>query len=122
VRPKFVIGIIVIVFFSFFAFSAFKSSVTPYVTFEEAFDSSRKVQVLGYLVDDRASYDLEKGYLEFILADDEGTQVPVIYKGIKPTNFEHADSIVVIGKYDRAFGAFYAEKMLVKCPSKYEGG
>lgn len=121
-KPKMVIGVIIIAFFSLFAFNSFRSSVTPYVTFQEAFDSSRKVQVLGYLADDRAGYNLETGYLEFVLADDEGTEVKVIYNGAKPANFEHADSIVVIGEYDKTNGAFFAEDMLIKCPSKYEGG
>lgn len=121
-KPKYYIGIAVIIIFSIYALSAFGSSVTPYVTFRESFDSSRNVQVMGYLTLEEARYDLEKGHLEFELDDIEGTRVRVHYNGAKPANFENAESIVVVGRYDGATEVFQAEKILVKCPSKYEGG
>jgi hypothetical protein len=37
----------------------------------------------------------------------------------KPNNFEAASQVVAIGSYKD--GVFYAEDMLVKCPSKYQG-
>ncbi|MDH4223841.1 MAG: cytochrome c maturation protein CcmE [candidate division Zixibacteria bacterium] len=40
--------------------------------------------------------------------------------GVKPANFEQATSIVVIGMYRD--GIFIADQVLVKCPSKYQGG
>jgi cytochrome c-type biogenesis protein CcmE len=43
----------------------------------------------------------------------------VVYGGIRPANFKDAISIVAIGRY-RA-GRIDAEKLLVKCPSKYQG-
>jgi cytochrome c-type biogenesis protein CcmE len=43
----------------------------------------------------------------------------VVYRGIKPANFRDALSIVAIGRYES--GALHAEKLLVKCPSKYQG-
>jgi cytochrome c-type biogenesis protein CcmE len=43
----------------------------------------------------------------------------VTYRDVKPANFEEAVSIVAIGTYRT--GAFHAEKLLVKCPSKYQG-
>ncbi len=121
-KPKFYIGIVVIIVFSIFAFGAFQSAVTPYVTFRESFDSSRNVQVMGYFTGGEARYDLEQGYLAFELEDIEGTRVRVNFSGAKPANFENAESIVVIGKYDVSHEVFQAENILVKCPSKYEGG
>ncbi len=121
-KKKTIIGITIIVIFSVFAFSAFDSAVTPYVTFQEAFETSRKVQVMGYLEEGQANYNLEDQNLEFNLVDDEGTRALVIYNGAKPSNFDDADSIVVIGEYNSSAGVFQAEDLLVKCPSKYEGG
>ncbi len=43
------------------------------------------------------------------------------YKGLKPANFEDAISIVAIGQYDESSKEFEANKLLVKCPSKYQG-
>ena len=42
----------------------------------------------------------------------------VRYYDPKPTNFEQAEKVVVIGGYEE--GAFVAEKIIMKCPSKYE--
>ncbi len=121
-KPKFYIGIAVIIVFSIYAFSAFGSSVTPYVTFREAFDAARNVQVMGYFTMEEARYNLETGQLVFELEDIEGTRARVHYDGAKPANFENAESVVVVGKYDGDQEVFKAEKILVKCPSKYEGG
>ena len=43
----------------------------------------------------------------------------VLYEGVKPGNFEEATQIVAIGSYSD--GAFHANQLLVKCPSKYQG-
>jgi cytochrome c-type biogenesis protein CcmE len=45
----------------------------------------------------------------------------VRYHGLKPANFEEAISIVAIGRYDGSEKVFVADKLLVKCPSKYQG-
>jgi cytochrome c-type biogenesis protein CcmE len=51
--------------------------------------------------------------------DDDGNTLTVHYSGIKPGNFEEAVQIVAVGSYQE--GVFYAEQLLVKCPSKYQG-
>ena len=43
------------------------------------------------------------------------------YHGVKPANFEDAISIVAIGHYESGRDEFVANKLLVKCPSKYQG-
>ena len=45
--------------------------------------------------------------------------MPVAYRGVRPGNFKDAISIVAIGPYRD--GHIEAEKLLVKCPSKYQG-
>ena len=45
--------------------------------------------------------------------------MPVVYRGIRPGNFKDAISIVAIGRYHD--NRIEAEKLLVKCPSKYQG-
>ena len=45
--------------------------------------------------------------------------MPVVYRGIRPGNFKDAISIVAIGRFQE--GRIEAEKLLVKCPSKYQG-
>ncbi len=54
----------------------------------------------------------------FFLKDDSLVVKQVIYKGEKPTDFEKAEKIVVTGKMKDDI--FYADKILMKCPSKYK--
>ena len=54
----------------------------------------------------------------FKLADAKGEEFHVVYKGVKPSNFEQATEVVAIGRFNN--GIFEAEQLLVKCPSKYE--
>ena len=54
----------------------------------------------------------------FYLKDQEGTECKVIFNGTKPQDFERSESIVLTGSMKGE--AFYADKILMKCPSKYK--
>ena len=95
-------------------------SVTPYVSIAEAEASRSTVQVKG-LLDERSTPEQVNDEFRFVLKDeDDGRTMPVRYAGVKPDRFEEAYHIVAIGKYDGADGSFHANKLLIKCPSKYE--
>ncbi|HNZ97375.1 MAG TPA: cytochrome c maturation protein CcmE, partial [Thermoanaerobaculia bacterium] len=80
------------------------------------------VQVAGGLAKASSRYDEATSSLLFTLVDPATQQtLRVRYHGVKPANFEDAISIVAIGSYDRAADEFAAGKLLVKCPSKYQG-
>ena len=111
-------GVLIVAFLAYGA-TSFKSNLTPYVTFEEAQKSVRRVQVAGGLVPDSTSYIEDKEVLQFGLVEEGGETMTVLYEGIKPGNFEEATQIVAIGTYSD--GAFHANQLLVKCPSKYQG-
>jgi cytochrome c-type biogenesis protein CcmE len=102
-----------------FGLTAFQKTLTPYLSFDEAAKSKGVVQVMGAL--DKASdrYDTSNEELSFDLLDPHGKRMPVLYRGIRPGNFKDAISIVAIGRYHD--GRIEAEKLLVKCPSKYQG-
>jgi cytochrome c-type biogenesis protein CcmE len=99
--------------------TAFQKTLTPYVSFEEARKSKGVVQVMGSLDKTSDQYDTAREELRFELLDTAGNRMPVSYRGIKPGNFKDAISIVAIGSYKS--GRIEAEKLLVKCPSKYQG-
>jgi cytochrome c-type biogenesis protein CcmE len=99
--------------------TAFQKTLTPYVGFEEARRSRGVVQVMGSLDKQSDRYDSARQELRFDLLDAGGNRMPVAYRGIKPGNFKDAISIVAIGPYRE--GRIEAEKLLVKCPSKYQG-
>jgi len=122
-KPKYVLGGLLVLASIFFGVTAFKKSLTPYISFSEARRSGASVQVNGVLADPAAAhYDADKSELTFALKDDKNEVMQVVYKGVKPANFEQATSVVAIGSYEG--GRFHADQLLVKCPSKYqaEGG
>ena len=113
-------GAILVVGFLALGLSTFSCSMTPYVSFAEAKAAPRTVQVMGALEKGTSRYDTNTKTLLFTLYDEKTkTSIPVSYTDVKPANFEDAVSIVAIGRYGN--GVFAAEKLLVKCPSKYQG-
>jgi cytochrome c-type biogenesis protein CcmE len=113
-------GAILVLGFLALGLSTFSRSMTQYVSFAEAKESSRTVQVMGALQKGTSRYDTGSKTLYFTLLDPKSNEsIPVSYTDVKPANFEDAVSIVAIGRYQK--GLFAAEKLLVKCPSKYQG-
>jgi cytochrome c-type biogenesis protein CcmE len=102
-----------------FGLTAFQKTLTPYLSFDEATKSKGVVQVMGALDKTSDRYDTSKQELSFDILDPRGHRMPVMYRGIRPGNFKDAISIVAIGRYQA--GRIEAEKLLVKCPSKYQG-
>jgi cytochrome c-type biogenesis protein CcmE len=118
-KPLHMIGIAMIALAVVLGYSALTNSFRPYTTsVQEATTSGRSVQLAGFL-GSTGAYDAA-GNFTFDLQDNTGQMVKVVYSKPKPANFEQAVSIVAIGHYDAANGAFMAEDMLVKCPSKYQ--
>jgi len=117
-RPKYIVGIVIVLAFIAFAAINLSKSLTPYVSLTEAKKSNKVVQVKGQRVVGSENFDMEKKIFSFKMTDDKGEQFEVVYHGVKPANLEQAEEIVVIGRYTQ--GLFEAEQLLVKCPSKYQ--
>lgn len=97
----------------------FMDSVTPYVSVAEAKTAQSSVQVKGLLDKSAPAPHQEGEDFVFTLQDEEsGETLPIRYKGTKPDQFDEAYHIVAIGKCQGQ--DFVAEKLLIKCPSKYE--
>ncbi len=114
-----VLGVAGIVGFIAFGAGAFRSNLTPYVSFQQARATRDAVQVAGKLVQGSDSFDEPSARLLFTIKDDHGDAMRVAYKGLKPGNFNEAKQVVAIGRFQG--GVLQAEKLLVKCPSKYQG-
>ena len=118
----FLFGILLLLAFAAFSFTAFKDSMTPYVSYAKAREGGQIVQVAGALEKGSYSYVSARESLLFTLQDPKTKQtLRARYKGLKPANFEDAISIVAIGHFDGKASEFEANKLLVKCPSKYQG-
>jgi cytochrome c-type biogenesis protein CcmE len=117
-QAKYIIGLIIIIAGLGFGLLSLRRNMTPYLPFSEAMGSRGVVQVFGKIDQASAKYDPTEGVLRFNLSDGQGRTMPVVYRGVKPGNFEQAPSAVAIGTYREA--AFQADQILVKCPSKYQ--
>jgi len=100
---------------------AFASALTPYVPFEAAASSGRHVQIIGQLVADSVGHDVALGALLMTLrSPDTGALMNVALTGAVPQNIHHATEVVAMGRYQD--GVFWARRVLVKCPSRYDRG
>lgn len=97
----------------------FASNTSIYTDFKTAKNSGEEVHIVAEWVKrEQTHYDSQKDEFSFFLRDTLGNEAFVIYPDPKPVNFEQADKIVVIGKFQS--DTFWANKILMKCPSKYE--
>jgi len=119
-KTSHIIGAIIIIGAVVLALFSFQSSLTNYVTVAEAKSTGANVQVAGLVLHNSIRYDTASNLLIFTLKEPQGAEMIVEYAKSKPANFENAEKVVAIGKFDRDNDVFTANELLVKCPSKYE--
>jgi cytochrome c-type biogenesis protein CcmE len=117
-KPKYIVGIVIIAVFIIYAAINLSKSLTPYVSVAEARKSDNVVQVKGQRIPGSEKFDVENKIFTFKMRDDNGEAFDVIYNGVKPANLEQAKEVVAIGRFEE--GRFQAQQILVKCPSKYQ--
>ncbi|MFN3403408.1 MAG: cytochrome c maturation protein CcmE [Cytophagaceae bacterium] len=104
---------------------------SSYVCFKEAIEmsaegNSDKVHVVGKVKRDSKGNlsglyyrpEIDPNYFSFILVDNNMQEQTVVYNNPKPQDFERSEQIVIIGSMKNEI--FQADKILMKCPSKYE--
>lgn len=79
-----------------------------------------KKNTSGQIVEMQYDPQIDPNYFTFTLIDNKNVAQKVVYKSTKPQDFDKSEQVVVIGKMQN--GTFAAEKILMKCPSKYENG
>jgi cytochrome c-type biogenesis protein CcmE len=92
--------------------------VTPYVGFAEARRTGGFVQVNGQILGRDYVDRPQEHYLTLRLRDRQGEVMTVIYRGVIPANLAQTTMVVAVGRCRD--GRFEAERLLVKCPSKYQ--
>ncbi|MBK8291858.1 MAG: cytochrome c maturation protein CcmE [Flammeovirgaceae bacterium] len=102
---------------------------STYVSFNQAYQmasngNNNQIHVVGDLKKDAAGtiVGIEKSSdnlsFSFILIDEEQKEQKVYYNEPMPPDFARSEKVVVIGGYQN--NAFVANKILLKCPSKYQ--
>ncbi|NMB02154.1 MAG: cytochrome c maturation protein CcmE [Firmicutes bacterium] len=117
-----ILSLLPVLLLGLLAFRAFENSATYYYTISEANaleGQEQKLRIKGQLVDESVNYSTSIPLLEFSLTDQE-SRIDVVYQGVLPDNFHHADEVIVEGKFNSQ-GQFVVSKLMLQCPSKYEG-
>jgi len=120
-RSKLVVIIVVPTLLIALIMSLFNASLSPYVSVTEVVQKKMygvNVQVFGDVLNKTISFDMDSGILTFDITDGNNT-LTIQHQGVV-NNLRNATQVVAIGTYGRD-GIFHAQKILVKCPSKYQG-
>jgi cytochrome c-type biogenesis protein CcmE len=121
--PLILVALVLVGAFGFLGFNAFKSASIYYLTPSELVAKGEDI----YNDDVRLSGIVVAGTVEshadnvfqFTVTDDEGAMIPVVYTGAVPDTFQEGADVVVEGRLTPR-GVFEADRLLAKCPSKYE--
>jgi cytochrome c-type biogenesis protein CcmE len=62
---------------------------------------------------------IDPNRFEFILIDSLNNQELVVFSQPKPQDMDKSEKVVVVGKMNLEKNCFEADKILLKCPSKY---
>lgn len=83
----------------------------------------KEFQVVGQLNKEKQIHyapEEDVNRFSFFMVDNNGLEYKVVFKGTKPQDFERSEQVVITGSLEGE--AFYADKILMKCPSKYNDG
>ena len=117
-KPKTIIGLVVMVGFGALLFLNFGQQVGGYMSFDEAAATGARAHVVGQWVEEQGTdYDPARNIFRFYMRDEQGAIRQVHYADPKPASFEDAEKVVVEGQLQG--DVFVAEHILIKCPSKY---
>ncbi|MAY84451.1 MAG: cytochrome C biogenesis protein [Flavobacteriales bacterium] len=118
-----ILGIIVIAV----AIGVILSMVTDAATYADfktaAKAEGEQFQVVGQLNKDKEiaySPQSDANQFSFYMVDQNGNENKVVFKGAKPQDFERSEQVVITGSFEGE--DFHADKILMKCPSKYQDG
>ncbi|MEX2511873.1 MAG: cytochrome c maturation protein CcmE [Cyclobacteriaceae bacterium] len=87
--------------------------------------NDQSIHVVGELKKDASGQivgleiDEEKTSFTFTMVDSDGMEQNVYYNEPVPADFIRSEQVVVIGSY-KSKEIFVADKILMKCPSKYQ--
>lgn len=119
-KPKIIIGAVVVAIGLVLGTVNFLESNVEYMDFSSAERTGKKAQVKGEWVKEMETrFDTQRAQFVFYMKDESQRIMKVVLEGAKPNNFEIATSVVAKGKVVDEH--FHATEVLTKCPSKYEG-
>ena len=148
-RAKFFIGgLLIVAAVVYLIFTSTQNASQYFVTVDELHEKNavladREIRVSGAILGDTIQYDSQNLVLRFTVAHMPGDnkeidaqgglaavlhqavndptlpRLDVVYHGVKPDLLQHEAQAIMTGKMGED-GIFYAEELLLKCPTKYE--
>lgn len=148
-RMKFIIGgVLIVAAIAYLIISSTQASAQYFLTIDEVFAkgesvTGRDLRVSGAVIGDSIDYDSQDLKLSFTVAhipgdnkeieqqgglaavlnqavnDPDVQTMQVVYIGPKPDLLRHEAQAIMTGQVDDD-GIFYADELLLKCPTKYE--
>ena len=127
-RTKYLVGgLLLMLFVGFLGFQVVQATTTTgayYMTVAELQERApqlygERVRVSGNVVDGSEDWNAREITLRFAIADESAGELPIVFYGPRPDNFQRAASAIVEGEL-LPDGTFQAETLLLKCPSRYE--
>lgn len=105
------------------------ADASAYLTFDEAYElaengRSKKIHVVGQLKKDANGKPTgiftgpNKLSVSFVLIDNDMKEQTVYYDEPMPADLLRSEQVVVVGNYKE--DRFVADRIVLKCPSKYE--
>ena len=123
---KFIIGgVLLLAIVAALIVQATVSTGAYYMTVDEVRTNSatlagERVRVNGAVVPGSENWNAQEITLRFAISDEKSNQqLPIVFYGPRPDNFQRAASAIVEGEM-LPDGTFKAETLLLKCPSRYE--
>ena len=123
-RKLLIAAVVLLAAFGYFAFTAFSGATAYYITVDEVVALGDELpagafQVKGSLAP--KSFVREEGsLLATFELQENGARVQATYDGVLPDLFFNEHSEIVLGGRFGPSGTFEADRVLVKCPSKYQ--
>lgn len=115
---------IVVIALAIGAIISMVSDAATYADFQTAEQfPGKEFQVVGQLNKEKDilyAPEINANQFSFFMVDNNGLERKVIFNGAKPQDFERSEQVVITGHTEGE--EFTAEKILMKCPSKYNDG
>jgi len=118
-KSKLLVIIVLTTIFIVLMFGLFTENISPYISVSDLKTDNiqnKNLQVFGQVLLGTIYFDNDSGVTTFDLTDGKQS-ISVMHTG-RINNLEHSTEVVAIGEY--ISGVFQAQKVLVKCPSKYQ--
>ena len=130
-RHKFTVGAFVVAAGLFYLFlTGFQQSSSTHMTLQNLMEAAhsdglkgQRIQLGGStVVPGSIQWDKYRSSAEFDITDGERSlRVRYVGNAVLPDTFKDEALVVLEGEYQSTLGAFDAEVVFAKCPSKYEG-